>query len=170
MLLQVAAAHSTDWTVLAGASSSQRRDGAPGFPMHVLHDALKSGREVDKVTSRSTHHPLLASLPLPCDHINIISWLWLHPTTAPSVGTVEIFFLLSSHTHTHTRTHNTHNTHTHTFIHSCRYIYSKILSCTAAVQVIVLTDKAEPDTEIVAACDAYRCLPTSRSHPNIAIL
>jgi len=49
VLLKTAASHSTDWSVLADAGGPQRRDGVPGFPMHVLDNALKTSREVDKV-------------------------------------------------------------------------------------------------------------------------
>jgi hypothetical protein len=49
VLLKTAASHSTDWSVLADAGGPQRRDGVPGFPMHVLDNALKTCREVDKV-------------------------------------------------------------------------------------------------------------------------
>lgn len=48
VLMGMAASHSTDWSVLANSTSASGT-AAPGFPMNVLDDVLKSRREVDKI-------------------------------------------------------------------------------------------------------------------------
>lgn len=47
-LLAMSAAHSTDWSVLANSSGPASSE-SPGFPMEILHEVLKTHREVDKI-------------------------------------------------------------------------------------------------------------------------